>query len=497
MRKEIWLVCLLALIGCGAEPAMVGPSEGLEEAGEYLDDQWVATKNHVGKKANESREYMADRGFTSEKIGDKVATGDDRVGEQANHARKHLSDRGANSENADDAWVKGRDHTNRDLVNGETYARVQGGEAKDHVGKKANESREYVYTRGIEEMRHGDQDTQDKIRDNERRITELEERVTALEAALASTNSVLTSEVTRLDSADAANLALVQDQLASAMAEILAISNAGDEALAQDLADTEAALLTAIADGDEAVRQELLGRLSALGQRVGNAIRGLQATDRLLSYRLSRLNLRHRLLARKFYRFKSMQERINRRQQFVNFVGVLAFFYLNDRINGLEDRLDNLSISDIDGLQDALDDLGDRITDVEGDVSFLQDELDNLDISDVGGLEDAINDINDRLVVLETVAITSMGTYSIVSNNSSSFNLTCMLGQSVDAGQVVLRLRIQVADWYKVEKVGSSSEWVFLPASKDIFLYSTKGNGTYKIRKGAFGPSKTKACSPL
>lgn len=74
-------------------------------------------------------------------------------------------------------------------------------------------------------------------------------------------------------------------------------------------------------------------------------------------------------------------------------------------------------------------------------------------------------------------------------------HLTCMLGESSTANKVVLRIRTAVGGMADVFKIGNSSDLIYLPAGKEIFLTSKKGNGTYKIIID--GVSSTKACSPL
>lgn len=79
-------------------------------------------------------------------------------------------------------------------------------------------------------------------------------------------------------------------------------------------------------------------------------------------------------------------------------------------------------------------------------------------------------------------------------NDSPNFNLTCMLGESAEAGKVVLRIRTGLGGTFRMEKVGLAEfDEVYLEANKDILLTSEVGNGTYKLTLD--GSSKVKACS--
>lgn len=75
-------------------------------------------------------------------------------------------------------------------------------------------------------------------------------------------------------------------------------------------------------------------------------------------------------------------------------------------------------------------------------------------------------------------------------------HLTCMLGQSVDLGVVVLRIRSKVGGIIEVRKVGKDQDTLYIPAEIELFLYSSKGNGTYQVSLDG-GSWNTKACSPL
>lgn len=87
----------------------------------------IDADDKVGEQTNHARKHMSDRGFSAENVGEKISTADDRTGEQANYARKHLSDRGVSSEQLKDLGVL-----------------------------TAEDAREYLYQRGLCEMRHGD-----------------------------------------------------------------------------------------------------------------------------------------------------------------------------------------------------------------------------------------------------------------------------------------------------------------------------------------------------
>jgi len=109
------------------------------------------------------------------------------------------------------------------------------------------------------------------------------------------------------------------------------------------------------------------------------------------------------------------------------------------------------------------------------------------------GKDGADADIND-LLFRET---STLGVYEEQADYSgtATVQVTCMLGNSVDAGRVVLRIRTAVGGIADVEKVGGDKDVIYLPAAKEIFLISKVGNGTYKV--SIDGSSSTKACSPL
>lgn len=116
MRKFLAATILMAAaLACG-------PQQPLDSSDPQLD-----ASDEIGEQANYARKHMSDRGISSEQIGDKLATADDKAGEQANYARKHLSDRGVSGEQIEDLGVM-----------------------------TAEDIREYLYDRGICEMRHGD-----------------------------------------------------------------------------------------------------------------------------------------------------------------------------------------------------------------------------------------------------------------------------------------------------------------------------------------------------
>lgn len=114
MKKFLTVTLLTLVFGCGPGP--------LNSSDPQLD-----AADEIGEQANYARKHMSDRGVSSEEIGYEISTADDAVGEQANHTRKHLSDRGVSSEQLVDLGVL-----------------------------TAEDAREYLYQRGICEMRHGD-----------------------------------------------------------------------------------------------------------------------------------------------------------------------------------------------------------------------------------------------------------------------------------------------------------------------------------------------------
>jgi hypothetical protein len=104
---KAFLSIILLAVSCGPQP-------------EFTDS--------IGKQSNFARKHLSDRGFTSDNISRKVSTADDVSGAEANRARKQLSEDGISSEQLEDLGVM-----------------------------TAEDSREYLYTRGVQEMRHGNQ----------------------------------------------------------------------------------------------------------------------------------------------------------------------------------------------------------------------------------------------------------------------------------------------------------------------------------------------------
>ena len=214
MRNVMLLGSLLFATACGQEVQTTSKADG------YLgqvQDKLKATQDNVGEVANEKRKFLSDKkGMSSEEVGYEISTADDI---------------------ADEQYVAGR----------------------DHAGKKANEGREYTYSRGIEEMRHGDQDTTNKVKNNTGDIDENAKKIAKLEKALEEAvealglaDSVLAKELDK----STPLIAQLQDETEANEATILVLT--------EELANDKEALATHI--------EEYFAAISALQSDVdGNA----------------------------------------------------------------------------------------------------------------------------------------------------------------------------------------------------------------------------------
>lgn len=190
--------------------------------------------------------------------------------------------------------------------------------------------------------------------------------------------------------------------------------------------------------------------IASLETQLQTEIDERETADRELLRKIRKANQKRRALARRFKRFKRRQNRINQRLSnglqslsdfTINnisdlnsaisslqasdglqyFLMVSGFLYLDGKINSVEQslssRIDNLSISDISGLNDALDTLQDNIDNLEiEDISGLQaaldslsssiddvqSEVDGLDIADIGGLQAELDDLQTQIDNLPT-----------------------------------------------------------------------------------------------
>lgn len=187
MKNWAFAFMILGLVACGADqtPNYVTPSlddlgKDLKNGYDYVEvrvadgadvvvDQGGEAQDHLGAKANESRQHLSDRNASAEDANKNYVSKKDRAGEKANEIRKDLSDGGVSSEQFADKYT----------------------EAQDHVGKKANDAREYTYTRGPEEVRWGDQSTQDQAASSAGRLDSAEARLAAIEAVNEAQDSLL------------------------------------------------------------------------------------------------------------------------------------------------------------------------------------------------------------------------------------------------------------------------------------------------------------------
>lgn len=288
-------------------------------------------------------------------------------------------------------------------------------------------------------------DYKDQIDDNTNRIGQLEQRVDDLEAGLDATNASLDSLYDEVDvlEADLASLA----------------SDLGDEIDAREA-------------GDDALRRKI-----------------------------RKVNRKRKRLARKLRRFIRYQEGVNQQQRFINFIGFIGFQYLNNKIESLEDRVDNLGIGDIAGLQDALDGLNDDISLLNDSVSDLGDDVDALE-GVVASIELDLDNVDRRLDEAQFIEENSLGTLQSRYLSNASFNLTCMLGESQQVGAAVLRIRTGSGDGYglfKIRRAGGPTEYLYLPEGREVFLESNVASGTFIVERLVVGPnpSKTKACNSL
>lgn len=110
--------------------------------------------------------------------------------------------------------------------------------------------------------------------------------------------------------------------------------------------------------------------------------------------------------------------------------------------------------------------------------------------------KDGVDGTNGTDAIYQTSG--QLGLYKEVGsyNGSNPVQMTCMLGES-GGGIVVLRIRVKSGGLVEVLKAGSGiTDLLYFPSNVEVFLYSTRGNGTYKASVEG-GPSNTKACNPL
>lgn len=210
------------LVGCGAPHVAQRPLN--EQGGEQLAKVYHKTKDTAGEKANATRKNLSDKGLTVEGANDRAV------------------DKGLTKEVTQDKLTATR----------------------DNAGEKANDKRKGLYRKGIKEVRHGDQSTQDTIRENEsdsqtsdselggridvlqsevdtnlERLIDLEDLLTATEQALLDALASL-GEDTQAKVSDL--LAKLGEEEASREASINALEETLTSLLDANIASLEAAL---------------------------------------------------------------------------------------------------------------------------------------------------------------------------------------------------------------------------------------------------------------
>ena len=395
------------LFSCGTDVTLNAPGES---AADYINDQYVAAKDHTGKKANEVREGFSDRGISSGNTADQYVEAKDHVGKKSNESREYMTDRGIDSGNTADQYVEAKDHSGKkanEVRKGFSDSGVSSGNtadqyvyAKDHTGKKAQESRDYTYDRGIREMRHGDKDLTDKVDSNTTRIETLE-ALSDLHGSILAVHGFALSALAQAD----ADLAA---QLQAAKQEVLDEVNALRSEVDADIISllNEIAMLQDRAESAE----------SAIAQLEAEIV-DLETRDTQLAARISYVKWK---LTRDVRR---LQLRVTFNSIMQNFINQQLF----NRVSDLEDDVASLQ-SNVTGLNLGVLGLYFYTSYLNGQISDNADAIANLDDatdsrldaleSDVGQLQTDVTDLGTSLNALTTV----------VANLPTFTDTTCTLG---------------------------------------------------------------------
>lgn len=264
MKRTLFLAALL--VGCGA----------IDENYEDLN---------VEKAYKRTKTHLADRGFTTEKVSDKLAGGE-------KEAKDYLTDRNFTTDDIKHGYT-----VNRDAAGGDVS------ESRDKAAK-------YLYERGIQETRHGDQDTKDRLRALQAKDAEHEETMESLQEQ----HNSLVAEVRDLEKRTYESFFSVIDSLqtlkgdidesiSSLLGALAAEESARVEAIDALGASSSEALVAAIAASDQRVYEmeaELLGLIEDLDDKTRYKVRKL----------LRKIRKNQRKIARNKRNIRDLDERV-------------------------------------------------------------------------------------------------------------------------------------------------------------------------------------------
>ena len=288
--KLLTITAALVLTACG-----VAEDQDFEKPviRGYFGDQYERTKTH-----------LADRGFTQEKALDKAAESEDET-------REYLTD---------------RNFTGEDIDNGFTVNKEAAG---DDAGAARDRASKYLYERGIQEIRHGDQATQDKLRSLQEQsdaqaetdaahyailealkaeVDELRKQSVEADAQLMAADAELKATLEAEVAAQVADLtSQIEEEEAARAAAVEALDGkitAEVEAIAQTIEDLEDELEAQIEDLEQKVKRK--------ARRIVRKIRSLQRSQYYTSRSLSRLNSR-------VSRLEQTQQQVTVQRQYVGY----------------------------------------------------------------------------------------------------------------------------------------------------------------------------------
>lgn len=338
-----------------------------------------ANSTDIGREANGARKYFSSRGIDGESLGDSVQKASDDVGAEANSVRKQLSDQHISGESFQDATNKAADDINKESVRtvhnindeGNRFdAKVakQAVAAKNEIGEQANEARDYLYPRGIEEMRHGDKPLTNQADDSSRRVVVLE--------TISSMHSQLLHQLFDLTSAESEARENADAALQEGINDEAAARSAADDALALDIQSSSSQLQGYIALVEDSLAT-LTGRVSANEVAIADA----QAE-------LSTLNGKVNVLRNKVRQLKQLTHMHTR------------------QIARLKNKIRNekqARISDVFNLQGQLSTLSSTVSSLSSDMASSINDLE----AAMTAVENALDDDNchNISVSLNTVAI--------------------------------------------------------------------------------------------
>jgi predicted nucleic acid-binding Zn-ribbon protein len=310
-----------------------------------------ANSTDIGREANGARDYFSSRGIDGESLGDSVQKASDDAGEQANAARQHMSDRNISGEDfqnfTDTAADDINDEGNRldDKVSSQLVA------AKNEIGEQANEARDYMYPRGIEEMRHGDKGLTNQADDSSSRIVVLE--------GISKLHTELLMQLFDLTAAESAARENADNALQEGISGEAAARSAADDALALDIQSSSSQLQSYIATIEDALNT-LTGRVSTNEADIADAQAELfTLNQKVMSLRnkVRQLKQLTRMHTRQIARLKN--KLYNEKQARISDV-----FNLQGQLSTLSGVVSSLS-TDMSSAQSAITSLENAMTAVE------------------------------------------------------------------------------------------------------------------------------------